>query len=156
MLKIGFESPLHPHFRSNFLESYWIVATKLSRSDLNLIEKLKINQKVENQSKDFFDLLIDNKEVVFNLLIEKWLNLIEKEIKNGQIYVKRDQNKTAIIIDNTIFVVRFKSDWNRRLNSHCLESESSRIQFVGPKRLSLADWSGLNAFASKTFFLFVV
>ena len=42
-----------------------------------------------------------------------------------------------IVINNTIFVVRFESDRNCRSNLDCLESESLTIQFRNPYRQSL-------------------
>ena len=41
--------------------------------------------------------------------------------------VEINRKEIEIVIDDTIFVVRFELDQNRRLNSDGLESESSTV-----------------------------
>ena len=70
---------------------------------------------------DSFELLIDKKVIFFNHLIKfSWLR---KEI--------------IILIDDTILMLDFELDRNRRPNSDCLESELSTIWFWTPNRPSL-------------------
>ena len=60
-----------------------------------------------------------------------WSNLINLKQKE----IKKDQNQIKIMIDDTIFVVRFESDQNGRSNLDGLESELSMIRCARPNTL---------------------